>query len=71
MFERYDEKYFVVYIKNLGNLERVSMYLCNTLHLPYFINVEKLEEKWQYCVVIKCPKEFDEILQIGLKKCFL
>lgn len=71
MFGRYDEKYFVVSIKNLGDLERVSFYLCNTLHLPFFINVEKPEGSVLYYVVIKCPKELDGILPIVIKKCFL
>lgn len=74
MFKRYSEDLFVISVKNLRNLEKVSMCLYNVLLLPYFINVEvfgKFDELTIYYVFVKCSEDLDAKIQEEINKALL
>lgn len=71
MFKRYSLDLFVISVKNLRNLEKVSMCLYNVLHMPYFINVEvfgKFNELTIYYFFVKCSEDFDMKIREEINK---
>lgn len=74
MFKRYSGDLFVISVKNLRNLEKVSMCLYNVLSLPYFINVDvfgRFDELTIYYVFVKCSEDFDAKIQEEINKALM